>query len=201
MNKRSDRGNQKRPGFWKTTGIGGLLFLLPLIVVGALLGQLVPLVFSIADTLEDFLPLRTPAGIALLLGLSVLILLLMCFGAGMIARRSLGKQISLFMEKRLMLVFPRYAIIKEQMAGSLGGHESLPRMQPVMVQFDDHARIAFETDRDASGRVVVYLPGSPDAWSGEVAFVRPDQVKPLDIDFGEAIGVSERLGRESVDVP
>ena len=74
--------------FLKTTGIGGVLFLLPLIVLGALIGQLVPIVWTIADFLSDLIPvpIQTPTGITLLLGASVLVLLLLCFAAGIIAR-------------------------------------------------------------------------------------------------------------------
>ena len=47
----------KRPAssihFLRTTAIGGVLFLLPLIVLGALIGQVVPIVMSIAETLGE----------------------------------------------------------------------------------------------------------------------------------------------------
>jgi hypothetical protein len=39
----------KHIGFLKTTAIGGLLFLLPLIIVGALIGQVVPIVMTVAE--------------------------------------------------------------------------------------------------------------------------------------------------------
>ncbi len=186
-----------RFGFWKTTIIGGLLFLLPLIVLGALVGQIIPIVLVVAEALYDVVPLKTPAGIAVLILLAILILLLLCFVAGLLARRSFARRISRYFEKNITTLFPRYTIIKEQMKGSLGGAELRPNMNPVLVHFDDCTRIGFEMERAADQRVTVYLPGAPDAWSGFVVYVKPDRVEPLPLEFNDVVGISEQLGRES----
>jgi uncharacterized membrane protein len=134
----------------RTTAIGGLLFLLPLIVVGALIGQVVPIVMTIAAALGDILPgfVKTPGGIALLVLLAIAVLLLLCFAAGLIARWSFGRSLSAAFEKKLVLFFPRYAILKDQMADSIGGDQAKAQMKPVMVRFDDSVRIGFETGLD-----------------------------------------------------
>ncbi len=184
--------------FLRTTAIGGLLFLLPLIVVGALIGQVVPIIYSIATTLADFLPgfLKTGLGVTLLLGLSTLVLLMICFGAGVIARWSLGKRLSTLFEKNLLLLFPRYAILKDQMADSIGGDHAKAKMKPVLVTFQQTRRIAFETERsEDSTWVAVYFPGAPDAWAGYFAFVDTSCVRPLEAEFGEAVAACEQLGR------
>jgi hypothetical protein len=46
-------------GFLKTTALGGLLFLLPLIVIGALAGQAVPIVLTVADVFGKVIPVRS----------------------------------------------------------------------------------------------------------------------------------------------
>ena len=194
--------NQPRShfGFLKTTAIGGLLFLLPLIVIGALIGQIVPLVLTIARFLGDMLPgfLKTASGIALLIVLAIAILLLLCFVAGIFARRSFGQKLSAAFEKNLLLLFPRYAILKDQMADSIGGDQTKPQMKPVFVRFDDCTRIGFETERDEAAKLVtVYLPGSPDPWSGKVAVVSTGRVETLKASFGEAVATCEQLGRGS----
>jgi uncharacterized membrane protein len=185
-------------GFLRTTAIGGLLFLLPLVVVGALIGQVVPIVMAIAKSLSEFLPgfAKSPNGIGLLLLIATAVLLLLCFGAGIVARHSLARTFTQAFEKRLMMLFPRYAIIKDQMADTIGGDERRPTMKPVLVHFDEWSRIAFETERsEALGYVAVYLPGSPDAWSGLVALVSIDRVQPLEAEFGPTVSTCEQLGR------
>ncbi len=176
--------------FLKTTAIGGLLFLLPLIVIGALIGQLVPIILTVAEALGEYIPFKTPGGISLLILLAFVVVLLLCFGAGLLARRSLGKRISETFEKYLLLLFPRYAILKDQMAGSIGDDATKPRMKPVLAKFNDSLRIGFEIERNDVGLVTVYLPGAPDSWSGRSVLLRADHVEALDIEFGDAVAIA-----------
>ncbi len=192
--------NKNPLGFLKTTAVGGLLFLLPLIVAGALIGQMVPIVNAIASALAGILPgtFKTPGGIALLVLLSIVVLLLLCFIAGLIARRSLGRSLSGVFEKKLVMLFPRYAIIKDQMADTLGGKQVQTQMHPVLVRFDDRFRVGFETERDeATGVAAVYLPGSPDPWAGHVALVDIERVQSVPVEFCELAATCEQLGRGS----
>ena len=184
--------------FLRTTAIGGLLFLLPLVFVGALIGQVVPIVMSIAESLGKILPdaMKSPGGITLLIALAVCVLLLLCFGAGVLARISLSRKLSEAFEKKVILLFPKYAILKDQMADSIGGDHARPQMKPVLVQCEGMKRVGFETERSDDLRIVtVYLPGSPDAWAGEVAFFDAERVEPLDVEFGKAVELCEQLGR------
>lgn len=183
-------------GFLKTTALGGILFLLPLIVVGALIGQAVPIVMTLAELLGRVLPHRTFAGVSLLIVLAFVLVLLMCFGAGVVARLSLGRRFSGWMERNVLLLFPRYAVVRDQMAGNVGGGIISTTLKPVLVKFDDHHLLAFESDR-TKRFVTVYLPGAPDPWSGQIAFVELHRITPLDMDFAKAIDLCKRLGRDS----
>lgn len=187
--------------FLLTTAIGGILFLLPLIVLGALIGQAVPIVLAVAEALGKVIPVRTPSGIALLIALAVGVVLLLCFGAGLLARRSWGKRISAWFEKNLVLLFPRYTIIREQMAGSIGRDIAQPSMKAVMTTIAETRRLGFEIERNDQGFVTVYLPGSPDPWTGDLVFLEAQRVQPLDIEFGDAMATFEKLGRDSVALP
>ncbi len=183
-------------GFLKTTAIGGMLFLLPLIVIGALLGQAVPVVIAVAEFLGRFIPQRSVGGVSLLVVLAIVCVVLLFFTAGMIARLSLGKRLSGWMERNLLLLFPRYAVVRDQMAGNVGGGIIATSLKPVLVNFDDHQLIAFESDRSES-LVIVFVPGAPDPWSGQIVFVEPEQVTPLNMEFASAIDLCKRLGRDS----
>jgi uncharacterized membrane protein len=190
----------KTIGFLKTTAIGGVLFLLPLIVIGALVGQVVPIILTIAEALGDIIPLKTPAGIALLVLLALATVLLLCFAAGLLARRSFGRRISEGFEKGLLMLFPRYAILRDQMAGTIGGDETKPQMKPVLASLNNSSRLGFEIERSDDGLVTVYLPGSPDPWSGSVVFLKADRIQRPDIEFGDAVAIFEQLGRGSASL-
>ncbi|REJ92539.1 MAG: DUF502 domain-containing protein [Planctomycetota bacterium] len=186
----------KKIGVLKTTALGGVIFLLPLIIIGALLGQIAQVVYAIAGVLGEWLPIKSAEGVALLLALAILIVLLICFIAGFVARRSFGRRFSGFVEKHLVMFFPRYAIIKEQMTGTIGGDETRPTLKPVSVSFSDCSRIGFQVESAGENEpVTIYLPGSPDPWIGSVVLVEPHRVRPLPLEFAEASAVFEQLGR------
>lgn len=200
-------------GFLRTTAIGGIFFLLPFAVLVFLLGQVVQVVLIVAKNAGEFVHLKTPMGYSLLILGSLAAIILSCFLAGMLARRSLARKFTRFVEKYLVMLFPRYAIFKEQLSGNIGGEIYRNRLKPVLISFDDYQRLAFEvesSDADEARpntaselstttpleRAVVYLPGSPDPWNGMVILVERIRVVPAPMDFNAAVGVMETLGHD-----
>ena len=187
----------KTYGFLKTTAIGGLIFLLPLAVIGALLGYVYNVVRVIYEPLKEYVPVSSALGLTFLFLIAVAILLILCFLSGLAARRAIGRKFSQTIEKQLVMVFPKYAIYKDIVAGNIGGDALAPSLVPVTLRFDDMIRIGFEAGRTERGLVIVYLPGSPDPWIGSVVLVEPDRIQQLDVDFNETAAICERLGRAS----
>jgi uncharacterized membrane protein len=110
--------------------------------------------------------------------LAVLILLGLCFGAGLLARAAIGRTLSQNFEDRLQAIYPRYTVIKG-MAHGMAGVNTDDGLKSVLVTFDDHQLLALEVERLGDGRVVIFAPGSPDPWSGNVLLVAPERVQPL----------------------
>jgi uncharacterized membrane protein len=191
-------------GFLKTTAIGGLFFLLPLVVVGVLLGQVARIVWVVAVEVNGFLPTQTAAGYTIVIAISIGLIVFACFACGVFARRRIARKFSKSVEKYLLMMFPRYAILKEQLTGNIGGDVLRNTLQPVLVRLPGHSRLGFEIERqveheDAGGSVresvTVFLPGSPDPWSGHTIVVQSHHVEKLASPFGEAVGALEQLGR------
>ena len=136
-------------------------------------------------------------GLTFLFLIAVAILLILCFLSGLAARRAIGRKFSQTIEKQLVMVFPKYAIYKDIVAGNIGGDALAPSLVPVTLRLDDMIRIGFEAGRTERGLGIVYLPGSPDPWIGSVVLVEPDRIQQLDVDFNETAAICERLGRAS----
>lgn len=184
-------------GFFRATALGGLLFLLPLAVVVVLLGYVYSFVVVIYEPLKEWVPVHDAAGLALLFGVAVLLLVFGCFAAGLMAHRAIGQRISDLIEKYLTTFIPKYAIFKDLLAGNIGGTFNVPSLKPILVDTPDCQRIAFESERLNDGSVVVFFPGAPDTWIGHVGIVAAEKVKPLDTRFNDVVGVLEQLGRDS----
>ena len=186
-------------GFFRATALGGLLFLLPIAVIIGILGYVysfaVALYEPVKGHLEDYIPFRDATGIALLFGAGVALLLAVCFTAGLVAHRAIGRRFASLIEKYLTTLFPKYAIYRDLLAGNIGGTQNVPSLKPVTVQMPGCRRIAFESDRLPDGDVMVFFPGAPDPWIGDVGLVSAERVKPLDIPFNDVVGLLEQLGR------
>ncbi len=162
----------------KTTLVGGLVFLLPLIVILALLGKALALVVKAAAPIAAAIPAERIGGVAIGTAVGILLLLAICYGAGLLARAAVGRVWSASFEDKLHAIYPRYTVIKGMTQGLRGaaGHGEL---KPVLVRFDDRQAIGYEVERTADGRAVVFLPGAPDPWSGKLAIVAPERVEAI----------------------
>lgn len=188
-------------GVLKTTAIGGIFFLLPLVVIGALAGQVMQIAWIAARSVHEYMPIKTATSYGLLVTISILLILLLCFLAGLAAKRSLGKRFTESVEKYLLMLFPRYAIFKEQLTGNIGGEVLRNQLIPVLVLVPEGQRMGMEVERqvvEGTEWVTVFSPGSPDPWSGSIVMVESFRVKRLDVPFTEAITTAEQLGRGSI---
>jgi uncharacterized membrane protein len=176
-----------------TTLIGGVVFLLPLIVVLVVLGQGLALTASAVKPVLALLPNQSVGGVTLASIAALTLLLLLCFGAGLMARAAAGKAFAERFEDKLQTLYPRYSVIKSMSQG-LHGALGQQVLKPVLVTFDEHQQFAFDMERLDDGRVVLYVPGAPDAWSGSVLLVAPERVQPLDLDAGGLAKALQGLG-------
>jgi uncharacterized membrane protein len=55
-------------------------------------------------------------------------------------------------------------------------------------------RLGVQTDMAGSCLAAVFIPNSPNAFSGSVVFVASDKVRPLDLPLASALNCLEQLG-------
>lgn len=181
----------------RSTLIGGVVFLLPLAAVLWLLAQAVAIVVGVVTAVAEnpnitaWIPFHTPRGYTLLVALTIAALVGVCFLCGILAEKSLGQWFHQRAERYLSMLFPRYAVFKDQLTGNLGTGS----LQPVLARVGPWTRIGVEVERDPIVGVTVYLPSSPDPWTGTVAIVPLEDVTPITGEFAEVMATFERLGR------
>ena len=178
----------------KTTILGGLVFLVPCIIVILLVAEVFKVMGVLAAPLSAWIPVDSIGGIATANIITVLAILVVCFLAGLVATSGMGRKAYRSMDDKLLMLFPRYAFIKSMTEG-MNSDEVKNTLQPVRVTFDDHSQIAFEVERDEQGLVTVFLPGAPDPWSGSIAHVTNDRVENLDTNFNSVVQSLRKAGR------
>lgn len=177
----------------RTMILGGVIFLVPFAIVLVIFGKVFGVSMRLAAPIADRIPVGEVAGVALAEILAVVIILVACFLAGLAAISTPGQRLYRKLDQLLLNLIPRYAFVKS-MTDSLGGSDASV-LQPVLVRFDDLAQIAFEVERGSGDLVTVYLPGSPDPWSGSVAHVSAERVDPVRGDFATVVKSLRSIGR------
>ena len=187
-------------GFIRTTIVGGLMFLLPLVVIALIIGKAFQISMLVAEPLGALIPVDRVGGVALANILAALVIFVLCYLAGLVARRSSIKEKVARIEGLLIATIPGYAFAKTMVSGVVKAEDEVGKMTPVLVRLDDYKQIAFEVERTPGGNVVVFLPGAPNPWSGSVVYVSEDRVEPLDMLPQDAIKNIRVLGRGSAKI-
>lgn len=191
---------KSRLNFIKTTVVGGVVFIIPGVIVVAVLAKLIGVLKTIAKGLSSFFGIQTVLGGLALDILAFTLAVFFCFSAGLLAKRASLKRVREQLDRFLLNNIPGYTFIKGY-ADTLRQTEELSAtFLPVIVQFNDCVRIAFETDRRSNGRVAIYLPGAPNPWSGSLVFVPNERVKPLAISLAQAVRNIGALGKGFIDI-
>jgi len=180
----------------KTTAIGGLVFLLPLVLLVAIVGKAFNIIKVVSAPLGNLISAEKVAGYAVADLLTLTVLLVVALLAGMLARSPAFDSFYKKIDAIIMQVIPGYSYIKG-MTGSLSDSEAEQSLKSVAVIQDDMVLIGYEVERLTDGWVAVYLPGAPDTRSGSVAYFTNDRVVPLDTDFAGIASCLKTLGRGS----
>lgn len=183
--------------FLTATLLGGVVFMFPIVIVFTLFKKSFEILMHASGLISKLVPDMTIGDIALLNIVVLVAMLGICFAAGIMAEHRFAKFLRVTVESKVALIFPRYAILKAQLAGNIGNEFAQSELTTVAVSFDDHTQIAFEVERPNENMVTVYLPGAPDPWGGSVVHVAPERVHPITSDIRDIVRSMNRMGRES----
>jgi uncharacterized membrane protein len=179
--------------FFKTTVIGGLVFLVPLVVLIVILAKAAGLMMMVAEPMAEWFPVDSIGGVALANVLVVVVLVLLCFIAGLIARAAFLRATVEGLETKVLSKVPGYVIIKGMLSGLQ--EDSTHQLNPVLATFYNAARMGLEIERLDDGRVVVMVPSSPNPWSGKVHIMAPEHVQRLNLPMTAYMENIERFGQ------
>lgn len=182
--------------FFKTTLLGGVIFLVPIVIFVAVVGKGLEFTNKLAEPLSRILPIESVGGVAVAHLVALAILVLICFIAGLVARTNTARRFVASLESNVLDRIPAYALVKAK-AGSVLNPQDTEDMRPVLIRFDDSWQLGFEVEKVSEEKSLVYLPGAPDPWSGSVCAVTTDRLSVLDVNVKTASDLMKRLGKGS----
>lgn len=189
---RARRGQRRLLIFLKATLFGGLIFLLPLVLIAVLVGHGIGLAISAGQPVFRLLP-HTAFWLALIPMLALLSLMLIALAAGLFARTKPGQQFLAWVEESLFGGVPQYQMMKS-MAEGVAKMESGPGWQPVLVPAGQGWRIGFLVEEITAQWVAVFLPQSPSATIGEVVVLPMTSLVVLPVPMATVASAVKRMG-------
>jgi uncharacterized membrane protein len=182
--------------FMRATLAGGLLFLVPIVVLTAILGRAFEFARKLVAPLANLIPAETVLGVGLAKLLAIGFVVFICFLAGVIARSSLARKLVAWLELAILSNLPGYEFLKGMGEGALGAERSSAQ-QVVLANFEEAWAIGFLIERLDNGFVAVFIPDVPNPRSGAVHLMTSDRVQVVDVPPLAVLKCLKRLGTGS----
>jgi len=183
--------------FVKTTALGGAIFLLPFAAMLIVVVKAGKMAVDSVTPLAETLPLPKGEAVTAIYVVGTLLLVLVAFAAGLLARSlSIEKDAVSFFEEKVLNKLPPYVVVRKY-ADRLAGMEAKTNedLKPVLVRMHNGWQLGFLADAFNDGPVAVFMPGAPDPSSGVVQIVGTDHITPLNISYRDALACLEQCGR------
>lgn len=190
--------------FLKTTAMGGLFVLLPVLLLYLLLVEALDLIVSLATPIADLFPKATfekvefpvIVGLILILGVSFLI------GLGL--RSDIGRRLGGWIERFVLGRVPAYEALKSLTAGFAEAGKDGAFKAAVMTSSGGQRELVYVIEDQDDVQVTVLLPWAPAAFAGSVKIVDRKRVELLDANLADVskvlshwgVGVRDLLGRK-----
>jgi uncharacterized membrane protein len=179
--------------FLRITILGGAFFLMPIVVLAYVLNKAFDFARRGLKPVARMIPDQLVSGAAMEAIMAVGLIVLLCFLAGLIARTLAAQKIMSELESAVLSKVPAYDYLK-QAGSSMMGLGEMAEHPVVLAQLGGAWRLGVQTDIVQGGLVAVFIPNSPNTFSGSVFFVAPDKVKRLDVPLAKALNCLERCG-------
>ena len=179
--------------FLRTTIVGGLFFLAPIVVLIVILAK----AFDFAKKFLDVILGRFPGVVELSGGaataLSVVIIALLCLLAGLVADTAAAERLVDALESSLLSKIPGYEYLKQEGASALGVAE-IAELPVFFVPMEGGWQLGVQIETLSGGLVAIFVPGAPNPHSGSVFFFSSDILRPAGIKLAVALNCLRRCG-------
>ncbi|QSW90930.1 DUF502 domain-containing protein [Flavobacterium endoglycinae] len=183
----------------KATFLGGILFLAPLVVLLIILEKGYHIIQKVTLPLVSNLPRVHVLGLALQELFGILLIIIFCFIAGVLAKTTLAQKLILKIENSILSFIPGYSFMKG-INENIMGIESNKDLKVILVPTDAGWQFAFLIEQIDENNFTVFVPDAPNPWSGSVVFVEKKDIREVGISQKEALACIRKLGYGSKEL-
>jgi len=167
-------------GFLKTTLLGGVFFLMPIVTLAIILDKALKIADKIAKPVSEHVPGDWDFGVGKATLLALFLTILVCFLAGLLARTKYARWVATSIETTVLSKIPAYEYFK-QLSTSALGLDDLSKHPVVLVQVDAGWQIGVQVEDLGNGLVAVFIPDAPDPHSGALFYTPRERVTPVEM--------------------
>ena len=191
-------------GFVKTSLIGGLFVLLPILLLGLLLKEVLDLVVAMATPITLLFPegtfdtMKFPilAGVVLIASVSFLI--------GLAMRIDTGRRLGKWLEDRMLDRLPVYGALKKLVKGFSRAERQRAFRPALLTTANGDREPAYIVEEHGDGQLTVLVPWAPTPFAGSIKVTSRDRVEELEGNLASltkvighwGIGVRDLLSKE-----
>jgi uncharacterized membrane protein len=173
----------------KTTLIGGLLVVLPIYLSILLVARSLSAIVALLSPVTAAIP----AGVQFRQLIAILIMLAVCFVAGLVVRTGPGLRAKNTLERSVLEKIPGYALVRG-LTDRVSGDEREGAFRPALVEIEEALAPGFIIEELDDGRYTVLVPSVPTPAAGSLLILARERVHPLDVPFTQAVKVISKWG-------
>jgi uncharacterized membrane protein len=164
--------------FVRTTIAGGILFLLPVILILIVLGKAYVILNGISAPLSRYLS-KQVLGFDGHILISLVLLVMACFLSGLLFRTKTVKRWIIALEDKVLVFLPGYSMMKSITSDTIGNPKDA-KLKPALIKDGEEWGLGFLVEE---GKVMstVFKPDAPRHDAGEIKLVPRESVRKLDI--------------------
>ena len=169
--------------------VAGLLVIAPIYLAGLLLLKVASSLIGLVQPFSKMFPEWMPGAQIL----SLLMVLILCFVAGLAVSTSMGRSTWERMEHALFQKIPGYALFRsltQQMAGST----QETAWKPALAEIEEALVPAFIIEKLEDGSFTVFVPSIPTPLAGAVYILAANRVHPINVPFTQALKAVSQWG-------
>ena len=180
--------------FFKTTVVGGLVVVIPLMILYLIFGELVDLLVGLTEPITKELPFPALINVIIATLIAIGVAILICFFTGLLVRTGWGGATRDWIENKILSRMPIYTMLKNltRRFVSQSGEHFAPA--EVDLYGSDSRLLGLIVEALPDGRVAVFIPLAPTATVGQVYILPQERVQKLETSLGSVVNSVTQWG-------
>lgn len=175
--------------FLLTTVIGGLLVVVPVVLLVLILGDLLAMVAELVAPIADILPVDRLGGASVATLVALALIMGFCFLVGLVARTAIGSRLGGWVEGAVLRRVPVYGMLKtlsQQFVGTDTASQSM--FAPAVLSLpQDSLQLVYVIEEHGNGFSTVMIPSVPAALAGPLQYVRSERLRKLEVPLARVV--------------